>query len=301
MVYIVLLNWNGWRDTLECLSSLYAMEYTNWHAVVVDNGSSDDSVERIREAFPQVVVVKTQDNLGFAAGNNVGIRLALSAGAEYVLVLNNDTRVLPDSVGELVCFAQEHPEAGLMGPKILRRDPEREWPIRRKLDLGTLLATLTPLRRLITRLPFVRNRFYYTGSQPSTVEFLAGSALLFRATTFNKAGLFDESTFLDCEELIMAEKVRRAGLAAYFVPRSSIWHKGSASGSKLRAKRYIENAKSEEYFFSVYVRLSPVARAIVRVVRFLTYGARAVRYRNYREHFDEFMSALRSHHSAPGR
>jgi hypothetical protein len=76
-----------------------------------------------------------------------------------------------------------------------------------------------------------------------------------------------------------------------------IWHKGSASASGLRAKRYIENAKSEEYFFSHYVRLSRLGRSAIRLIRFLTYGARALRYRNYREHFGEFMDALLSNHS----
>ena len=292
-----LLNWNGWQDTLECISSLDSMEYKNWRAVVVDNGSTDDSVERLKEACPEVTILETHKNLGFAAGNNVGIRLALKSRADYVFVLNNDTTVFPDTISAFVGFAEKHPTAALMGPRIDRRNPQREWPIRRKLDLLTQLCTFTALRRIVTRIPVIRGVFYCTGSRPSVVQFLAGSALFFRATAFEKVGLFDESTFLDFEELIMAEKVRRGGLSAYFVPPARIWHKGSASAAKLRAKRYIENAKSEEYFFSQYVRLSPLGRSIVRLVRFSTFGARALRYRNYREHFAEFMDALLSNHS----
>ncbi len=71
-VYIVLLNWNGWQDTLECMRSLEQLEYENWHAVIVDNGSTDDSVERINEVFPELKILETHTNLGFAAGNNVG-------------------------------------------------------------------------------------------------------------------------------------------------------------------------------------------------------------------------------------
>jgi GT2 family glycosyltransferase len=296
-VYIVLLNWNGWRDTLECISSLDNMEYRNWHALIVDNGSTDDSVERLKEACPEVTILETHKNLGFAAGNNVGIRFALKSGADYVFVLNNDTTVFPDTISAFVEFAEKHPTAALMGPRIDRRNPQREWPIRRKLDLLTQLCTFTALRRIVTRIPVIRGVFYCTGSQPSVVQFLAGSALFFRAAAFEKVGLFDESTFLDFEELIMAEKVRRGGLSAYFVPQARIWHQGSASAAKLRAKRYIENAKSEEYFFSHYVRLSPLGRSIVRLIRFSTFGARALRYRNYREHFAEFMDALLSNHS----
>jgi GT2 family glycosyltransferase len=291
------LNWNGWQDTLECIRSLRRMEYQSWRTVIVDNGSTDDSVERLKEACPEVTILETHKNLGFAAGNNVGIRFALENGAEYVFVLNNDTTVFPDTISAFVAFAEKHPAAALMGPSIDRRNPQREWPIRRELDLLTQLCTFTVLRRLVTRIPVIRSVFYCTDGQPSVVQFVPGSALFFRASTFKESGLFDERTFLDFEELIMAEKVRKAGFSVYFVPQARIWHKGSASAAKLRAKRYIENAKSEEYFFSTYVRLSQVGRSIVRLVRFVTYAARALRYRNYREHFHEFMDALLSNHS----
>lgn len=292
LVYIVILNWNGWQDTLECVRSLRRMKYQNWHAVIVDNGSTDCSVERLRQNCPEVSMVETRRNLGFAAGNNAGIDFALKHGADYVFVLNNDTTVLPDALTELVAFAEKNPGAALLGPRIDRSDPEREWPIRRKLDLLTLLCAFCPLRWITARLPVIRGLFYCIGREPSVVQFLPGSALFFRAAALQKAGLFDETTFLDYEELIMAEKMRSAGYSACLVPQATIWHKGSASASGLRAKRYIENAKSEEYFFSHYVQLSPMGRSIVRLVRFLTYSARAVRYRNYREHFNEFIDAL---------
>lgn len=296
-VYIVLLNWNGWQDTLECIRSLRRMEYRNWHAVIVDNGSTNDSVKRLKEDCPALPILETGRNLGFAAGNNVGIRFALQNRADYVFVLNNDTTVSPDTISQFVTFAEIHPEAALMGPKIDGRDPRREWPVRRKLDLLTLLCTFTALRRLTTRTPVLRDNFYCTGGQPSLAQWLCGSALFFRAAAFEKAGLFDENTFLDYEELIIAERMRSAGLSAYFVPQATIWHKGSASASKLRAKRCVENAKSEEYLFSKYVRLSPFGRSIIRLIRFCTYGARALLYRNYREHFNEFVDALRARHS----
>lgn len=293
-VFIVLLNWNGWEDTLQCMRSLRRMDYQNWRVVIVDNGSSDASVARLKDACPEAAIIETGKNLGFAAGNNVGIRFALAHGADYVFVLNNDTTIAPNAISEFVRFGESHAEAALMGPRIARIDPPREWAIRRKLDLVTTLCTFTALRRVIVRLPGVRDVFYCTGDQASIAQFVSGSALFFRASAFRTAGLFDETTFLDFEELIIAEKIRSAGLATYFVPQAEVWHKGSASATKLRAKRYIENAKSEEYFFSQYVRLSALGRSIVRFVRLVTYSARALRYRTYREHFAEFVEALRS-------
>ena len=94
------------------------MEYGNWHVVVVDNGSSDDSVRRINDAFPDVPILETSTNLGFARGNNIGMRFALKSGAAYILVLNNDTTLVSDTVSELVRFAENQPGAAMMGPKI---------------------------------------------------------------------------------------------------------------------------------------------------------------------------------------
>ncbi|MEJ2008456.1 MAG: glycosyltransferase family 2 protein, partial [Acidobacteriota bacterium] len=88
-VWIIILNWNGRDDTLECLESTRRIDYTCFNVVVVDNGSNDDSVSAIRKAFPEVEVLETGENLGFAGGNNVGMRYSLEKGAEYVLLLNN--------------------------------------------------------------------------------------------------------------------------------------------------------------------------------------------------------------------
>jgi len=293
-VYVVLLNWNGWRDTVECLHSFESMRYSNWQPIIVDNGSTDDSVKQLRNAFPATPLIENGKNLGFAAGNNVGIRFALKGRADYVFVLNNDTTVFPDTLPILVRFAECHPKAALMGPRIDRRDAYKEWPVRRQLSLLTILCTYSPLRRLIARLPLIRAQFYYTGNKPAPVCFLAGSALFFNVATFQATGLFDEATFLDFEEIIMAEKVRKMGLSLYFIPGAIVHHKGSISSSKLRARRYVENAKSEQYFLSTYSSLSGASRWLVRSVRLITYSVRALLYKNYRDHFVEFVAALLS-------
>ncbi len=90
-VTCILLNWNGWRDTVECLKALKECRYRNLTIIVVDNGSTNDSVARIRAAHPDVLLLESGKNLGFAGGNNIGIRYALAQGAEYVWLLNNDT------------------------------------------------------------------------------------------------------------------------------------------------------------------------------------------------------------------
>jgi GT2 family glycosyltransferase len=114
-VCCVIVNWNGWRDTLDCLASLRGQEYDNLQILVVDNGSTDDSVERIRSGFPKTKLIETGKNLGFSSGCNVGLRSALRGNAEFVWLLNNDTVCPPDTLRKLVRRAVASSDAGLVG------------------------------------------------------------------------------------------------------------------------------------------------------------------------------------------
>src|SRR5262249_3506361 len=127
-VAIVLLNWNGTEDTLACLRSLGQLEYGNATVTVVDNGSTDGAPERIRARFPGVGLIENGRNLGFAGGNNVAIPPSVDAGADYVLLLNNDTEVAPDMLSRLIDVAERDPSVGIVGPKILYYDlPDTIW------------------------------------------------------------------------------------------------------------------------------------------------------------------------------
>lgn len=117
-VVIIVLNWNGLKDTRECLASVALLEYSNFEVMVVDNGSSDGSVAKIRSEFPQVILIENGRNLGYTGGNNIGIRQALERGADYVWLLNNDTAVEPDSLAKLVDEAERSPETGLVSPVV---------------------------------------------------------------------------------------------------------------------------------------------------------------------------------------
>src|SRR5690606_19072126 len=118
-IFILLLNWNGAKDTIECLQSLKKLDYSNFVPIVVDHGSHESSVEQIRRAHTHVPIYQCGENLGFAAGNNVGIRWALEHRAEWVLLLNNDTTVDPNLLKAYLQAAQER-QAKVLGAKILR-------------------------------------------------------------------------------------------------------------------------------------------------------------------------------------
>ncbi|MCX7596938.1 MAG: glycosyltransferase family 2 protein, partial [Fischerella sp.] len=114
-VFVILLNWNGWQDTVKCIVSLKGLSYPNYEIVVLDNASTNDSVEQIRAAHPDVTLIETGANLGFAGGNNVGIRYALEHGAEYIWLLNNDTIVDANALSAMVTKAESDPKIGLVG------------------------------------------------------------------------------------------------------------------------------------------------------------------------------------------
>jgi len=127
-VSIIVLNWNSAHDTAECLESLRKLNYPAHEIIIVDNGSTDDSELVLREEYSDIKFIQTGVNLGYAGGNNVGIKYALAHGAELIWILNNDTVVDPDSLREMVVMAQSDPAIGLVGSKIFYYSkPDTLW------------------------------------------------------------------------------------------------------------------------------------------------------------------------------
>ena len=123
-VAIILLNWNEYQDTIECVLSLKDMEYDNYEILIIDNGSTNDSVAILQEKFPEVTLIKSKENLGFCEGNNVGIRHALKNGSDYLFVLNNDTVVDKHVLEFLVKAAEDNNDMCIYAPKLYFYDKD---------------------------------------------------------------------------------------------------------------------------------------------------------------------------------
>lgn len=220
-IYVVILNWNGRDDTLACLASVAKIAYPNFRVIVVDNGSADDSVSVIRAAFPEVDLIETGRNLGFAGGNNVGIKHALEHGADYVLLLNNDTEVDPGILDAFVSAAKRFPDAGVFSGKIyFHAEPNRIW------YAG---AQWNPKA---ARFMLVGEGLLDDGTTYSTAcetGYACGCAFFLPAGRVREIGLLDEDFFLYFEETDWCFRAKEAGYPSIFVPGAKLWHKVSGS------------------------------------------------------------------------
>jgi GT2 family glycosyltransferase len=220
-VAVIVLNWNGREDTLRCLESLQAVEYPNWEVLVVDNGSEDGSLDAIRERHPEAMVIEAGRNLGFAGGNNLGIEAALRRGAEFVLVLNNDTTVAPDLLRAFVRAAREHPDAGVFAAKIyFLKDPQRLWYAGARWNSMSAAFEHVGQGVLDTGADF---------EQVRDTDYACGCAMLLRAPAVQAVGMLDERFFLLFEETDWCFRAREAGFRCLFVPGAKVWHRVSSS------------------------------------------------------------------------
>lgn len=219
-VTVVILNWNGKEDTLECLASVSQLAYTNYEIVVVDNGSTDGSVDAVSKQYPGIKILQTGSNLGYAGGNNIGIKYALSHDADYILILNNDVVVAPDLVTEFMNASNFLPPGSVLGAKIYSYDQP-----------DTLCS-------LAGRWNGETSNFEYIGHNQKDgplfegllqVDYVIGCSLFISANTFKDVGLLDENFFLNYEETDWCYRAKEKGYKCFVTPKAKLWHKISSS------------------------------------------------------------------------
>ena len=221
LVVCVVLSWNRRDDTLTCLAALGHSTYPSLRVVLVDNGSGDGTVDAVRAAYPAVEIIANEANLGFAGGNNVGLRRALELGADHALVLNNDVEVEPETVSALVAAFPRLGRVGALNPKLLFAEPAGHvWFAGARFDA----------RRGYNG----RQRGYGKPDGPAygeTVESdrACGAALLVPAQVLEQVGLFDEALFLYSEDTEWSLRARAAGYRLFVVPEARAVHRVSLS------------------------------------------------------------------------
>jgi GT2 family glycosyltransferase len=224
LLAVVIVNWNGQHFLEACLTSVLEQRPAPDRVIVVDNGSIDGSQEYLRTRWPQVVTLDAGSNLGFSGGNNLGIRDALEAGADYVLLLNNDAQLLPGALGELLLALEEMgPAAWAAAPKILyRANPDLIWSAGGRFDWWRGLS--------IHRGWNERDRGQY--DRPELMEFATACCLLVRGRIFREVGPLDDGYFMYFEDAELAARAGRTGARIAYRPSARVLHdvQGSSGG-----------------------------------------------------------------------
>lgn len=214
-IAILILHWKNVEDTLECLRSVSKINYPNFEIILINNDA------HVFPEFPNITYICNETNLGFAEGNNRGIRYALDHGADYIFLLNNDTIVQDDILNQFMQAVKEFPQAGVLGAKIYYYDePATLWYAGGEVDLHSL-------------------RCYHEGvgeadifQKYDTIKptgYACGCALFIKAEAIREVGMMDPKFFLLWEEVDWCWRLAKAGYPSYFVPKAKVWHKVSAS------------------------------------------------------------------------
>jgi GT2 family glycosyltransferase len=216
-VAIIVLNWNGLNDTTACLESLARLDYPSYEVVLVDNGSSDGSPAILRRQFPTLTILETGANLGYAGGNNVGLRYACERRADYALLLNNDTELDAAFLRILVDVCEADPAIGIAGPTIYyHAQPDIVWSAGGRIHWRNADTTMEGIGEVD------QGQF---GKSPRPMDFVTGCALLIRREVIDRIGLLDERFFLYYEETEWCIRATKAGYTIVHAPLSKVWHK----------------------------------------------------------------------------
>jgi GT2 family glycosyltransferase len=226
---LIIPNWNGAAHLPACLDALAAQRQVSFRTIVVDNGSTDSSLALLARRDPPVEVIALPANLGYAGGCNVGLRRATT---EFVVILNNDTQVEPDWLGELLAALEQHPEAGMATPKV------RLWD-----DRARLHTTGDEVR--LNGIPDSRGVWQVDEGQYDDQLYVFGAsgvAPAYRRAMLDQIGLFDEDFWSYCEDVDLSWRAQLAGYRCVFAPRALLYHKVSATGKGvIRSYRVARN------------------------------------------------------------
>jgi len=266
LVYAIVLNWNRPDDTYACLASLARSDYPALKILVVDNGSGPEQVRMLRAHEFDIEILWLERNYGFAEGNNRGIQYALEHGADFVLLINNDTTVDPGMVSELMRMVQLDPLVGVEGPIIYYADlPDKVWfagmRFRRNLYVVRRGLHLKPPLKPVEE-----------------VDFISGCGMLIRRSVLERIGFLSPDYFMYYEDLDFCVRAKQAGFKLMCATQARMWHKVSAStgGVDSPLKQYYQVKSSLifyrrhthgiMYWLNVLLRFAHAAWATVRAV-----------------------------------
>lgn len=246
---IIILNYKNYQDTINCINSIVNSKNEDYFIVVVDNASNNNSLEEIEKQISKdipveywhgqpgfnagVLLVENKRNAGYAAGNNVGLKVAYQLGAKYLMVLNNDTLFRDYSLGKLKSVLERDNDILCTGPLLLKGDGTIDYNCAKRRPLSLDFFRFSYFGNWLKTEEW-RKDYYYLIKTPgltaeTEVDIISGSCMLFDADKFHEIGFFDENTFLYYEEAIIHEKARQKNWKLVLVPDAKVVHLGAQS------------------------------------------------------------------------
>jgi len=226
LVQIVVINFNGLNDTVECLESLSNINYKNYQILVVDNGSQYHELAIIKKKFPFLKYKENKKNIGFTGASNQGMRYGLSQKADYVLLLNNDTIVTKDFLDILVNYGETHKKVGILSPKILYHNTDCVW------SMGGYISSFTGIIKMIGK--NTKTSLWINKTYPM---FITGCSMLIKSKIIKQIGLMNEKYFAYFEDVDYSFRARKQQYGLIVIPESIIYHK-----KKLKLYKFKYNA-----------------------------------------------------------
>jgi GT2 family glycosyltransferase len=208
-IFIIILNYNGLDVLKKCLTSVFKNDYPNFEIILVDNNSLDGSLEMAKTNFSKAIFIKNEENLGFAAGNNVGIKFAMERAADFILLLNNDVEVEKNFLTQLISNVAENEKIGIASPVIFDGQTRGIWFSGGRIDWWRL-KTIHEKN--------IQTKNYFNS------DFITGCAMLIRAEVFRKVGLLDENFFLYWEDADFSFRSKKSGFQSVIVSSSWVYH-----------------------------------------------------------------------------
>lgn len=266
LIYIILVNYGGFNDTCECLESIAKSTYRNLKVLIIDNNSPDDSGVRLKEKYPQYEYILSDENLGFAEANNIGYKYALKNGADYILLLNNDTIIDKNMIDELIdksnnnvvtvpkmYYYSEKNRIWYGGGEVSKRKGTVYHIGEKKIDCDKY-------------------------SKEKEISFATGCCMLIHKDILNEIGLFDKNYFMYCEDFDFSIRLKQSGKNILYVPKAKLWHKVNASTKNnsniskyyLTRNRFYLLKNHKNIFSRNAIVYSYLTRAIIIIKDFVT-------------------------------
>ena len=266
MVGIVVLNYNNYKKTFECVDSILSTTNIEYRIYLIDNKSSNNSYEELCNRYKNeesVVVLETQENGGYSRGNNFGARKPISDGCDSIIISNNDMIFYKNSI-EKMYSALKNNDAFLVGPKVVK--PDGQCQISFKNNFYTWSEYIKHETYLAA---FCKNGMMDIPQEFTKVKWIAGCCFIVDAFEFERIGMFDEHTFLYFEEYILAAKAEKAGLKIYYDPEATVMHYHGQSIGNLNVRASAAHFNSEMYYQRTYGHFTSLQLHVLKIIRYI--------------------------------